>query len=155
MKVVGKYVLTGKDGIFLHPTPLLHAPNKTHHIHTQDLKYPHGSMRNASAVALEYKVSPKTIRDIWNRSVCHLHGCASSVKSSSLTCLTSLAMRFLSWPWAGEMLHLNQRLHTARSTKIFFFALRAGILGPRSPGLSGRRRSWRATRQTTPAACRS
>jgi hypothetical protein len=34
---------------------------------TQDLKYPHGSMRNASSVALEYKVSPKTIRDIWNR----------------------------------------------------------------------------------------
>jgi len=30
-------------------------------------KYTHGSMRNAGLVAQEYKVSPKTIRDIWNR----------------------------------------------------------------------------------------
>jgi len=30
-------------------------------------KYTHGSMRNASSVAAEYNVSPKTIRDIWNR----------------------------------------------------------------------------------------
>jgi hypothetical protein len=37
------------------------------HSCAQDLKYPHGSMRNAGTVSVEYKVSPKTIRDIWNR----------------------------------------------------------------------------------------